>query len=174
VQKQNGMLELLTSTLMANATLVWNELARLMRKVSHVPATLAGCHLALWAAGGEPKLAETSSVPMLAGTPVTVTTRVFRFYLVMVTGLWFSAWSRNLTRAILAALVMFIGFTWGCAVVSESALNHITAQHLLTAPHGPRLCAGLALGGALARVAAAAALPVWLIRNLQQCAVRRV
>jgi ABC-type transport system involved in multi-copper enzyme maturation permease subunit len=173
VQKQNGVLELLASTPMTNATLVWNELARLMRKVSYVPVTLAGCQLALWAAGGEPKLAETSSVLMLAGTPVTVATRVFHFYLVMVAGLWLSAWSRNLTRAILSAMVVFIGFTWGCAVVSESVLNHITSQHLLTAPNGLRLCAGLALGGALGRVAAAAALQVWLIRNLRHCATRR-
>ncbi|MBI5394996.1 MAG: ABC transporter permease [Verrucomicrobia bacterium] len=173
VQKQDGALELLASTPLTNAALVWNELARLMRKVSYVPATLAGCQLALWAAGGEPKLAEASSVLMLAGTPVTVATRVFHYYLVMVGALWLSAWSRNLTRAILAAMVVFVGFTWACAAVSESALNYITAQHLVTAPHGLRLCAALALGGALARVAAAAVLQVWLIRGLRRFASRR-
>ena len=166
VQKQDGALELLASTPLTNAALVWNELARLMRKVSYVPATLAGCQLALWAAGGEPKLAEASSVIMLA-------TRVFHYYLVMVAGLWLSAWSRNLTRAILAALMVFVGFTWACAAVSESVLNYITAQHLVTAPHGVRWCAALALGGALARVAAAAALQVWLIHGLRRFATRR-
>jgi ABC-type transport system involved in multi-copper enzyme maturation permease subunit len=166
VEKESGTLELLVSTPLSNAALVWNQIGRALRRTGWVPATLVGCQLALWAAGGEPKPSEAASVMMVAGTPWAVGTRVAHFCLVLVAGLWLSAWCRNLTRALLGALVAFLVLTWVCAAVSDWLL-HVAGAH---AGAGARLA--LAAWGLSWRLATAGLLLWSLIRNLRVFASR--
>jgi len=172
-EKENGTLELLATTPLSNAALVWNKTAALLHRVGLVPATLVACQLALWLPAGDPPATDSRSVLMLGGTPLAIGTRVIHFYLVIIGALWFSARCRTPTRAMLAVLVAFMGLTLGISAVSDWILGLGGLRAALSSPGGQLAGVVLAIGSLLWRLAAAIILHLSLTNKLRVYATRQ-
>ena len=172
-EKENGTLELLATTPMSNAALVWNKTASLLRRVGLVPAALVACQLALWMPAGDPPVTDVRSVMMLGGTPLAVGTRVIHFYLVIIGALWLSARCRTPTRSVLAVLVAFLALTLLSSAVSDWILGVGGLRAMLTSPGGRLAGVVFAIASLLWRIAAAIILHLSLASKLRVFAARQ-
>ena len=172
-EKENGTLELLATTPLSNAALVWNKTASLLRRVGLVPAALVACQLALWLPGGEPPVTDVRSVMMLGGTPLAVGTRVIHFYLVIIGALWLSARCRTLTRSTLTVLVAFLGLILVSSAVSDWILGLGGLRAALTSPGGRWAGGVLAVASLLWRLTVAIILHLSLTNKLRVFATRQ-